>query len=158
MGQLIGLRLAEPDITCFYSSIERPKALTPLFLMNLGDKIHLIVPHDHVIDCMDLWELACGLKGIPQDKSQRLGVLAIREERRSQRLRRLFHVRTHWMLADPLTKFEGYVSKSLHELLTAGVWNIDGLVRVRHNFGSQNANDGNKKKQVRFALTTSRTP
>eukprot|EP00959_Pyramimonas_sp_CCMP1952_P185380 3876150-Pyramimonas_sp.AAC.1 len=29
---------------------------------------------------MDIWELFCGLKGIPQDKSQRLGVLSIREE------------------------------------------------------------------------------
>jgi hypothetical protein len=108
-----------------------------MFFMDLVDKGHLPVPHDHFVDCMDLWELSCGYKGIPQDKSQRLGVLAIREERRSLRLRRLFHVRTHWMLVDQLTKHNGYVSRSLMELLTSGHWSIGGTIRVREHFGGK---------------------
>ena len=87
------------------------------------------------IDCIDLWELACGLRGAPQDKSQRLGVLAIREERRTLRLRRFFHVRTHWMLADWLTKHTGYVSKCMFEMLSCGHWTIESFVRVRQHFG-----------------------
>ena len=139
LGQLIGMRLTEPDLYIYFN----PKPLTPLLLLQMDDSMHRLLPHDHLVDCMDLWELACGLRGIPQDKGQRLGVLAIREERRSLRLRRLFHVRTHWMLCDPLTKFSGYVSKSLFELLTSGVWTLDGTIRVRHQFGG-------KAKQVTF--------
>ena len=85
---------------------------------------------------MDLWDLACGYKGIPQDKGQRLGILVIREERRTLRLRRLFHVRTHAMLADLLTKHTGYVSPTLHELETSGHWSITGSLRVRQGFGT----------------------
>ena len=49
----------------------------------------------------------------PQDKSQRLGVLSLREERRTLRLRRLYHVRATWMLADMLTKATGVDPRSL---------------------------------------------
>jgi hypothetical protein len=103
--------------------------------MDLVDNSLLPFPHDHFVDCMDLWELTCGIKGIPQDKGQRLGILAIREERRSLRLRRLYHVRTHWMLCDQLTKHSGYVSKSLLEFLTSGYWTVEGSIRVREHFG-----------------------
>ena len=88
-----------------------------------------------MIDCMDLWELSCGMRGIPQDKGQRLGVLAIREERKSLRLRRLFHFNTQWMLADQLTKFLGYVSPTLMELISSGHWTVAGNVCVREGFG-----------------------
>ena len=36
------------------------------------------------------------------------------------------------MLADPMTKHIGYVSKSLSELLTSGHWSLGDKVRVRH--------------------------
>eukprot|EP00974_Lingulodinium_polyedra_P005304 499835-Lingulodinium_polyedra.AAC.1 len=84
--------------------------------MSVMDDATCPLRHDHVIDCMDLWELCCGYKGIPQDKGQRLGILMLREERRSLRLRRLYFVRTKFMLADLLTKFLGPDSKSLLEL------------------------------------------
>ena len=87
------------------------------------------------IDCVDLWELSCGLRGIPQDKSQRLGVLAIREERRTRRVWRLYHIRAADMLADMLTKLVGADSKSLLELLSCGQWTISSDVRVRQEFG-----------------------
>ena len=37
--------------------------------------------------------------------------------------------------AMPFARFDGYVSKTLMELLTSGHYTVDGLVRVRHNFG-----------------------
>ena len=84
-------------------------------------------------------DLSCGQKGIPQDKNQRLGILAIREERRSLRLRRLYHVTTHYMLCDLLTKYSGYFSRSLQELVTCGIWTVSGKVRVLEHFGKPSA-------------------
>ena len=99
------------------------------------DAGRLPVPVDAWIDCMDLCELCCGIRGTPQDKSQRLGVLSLREERRTLRLRRLYHVRTTWMLADMLTKATGVDSRSLLELITSGVWTVCNPIRVRQGFG-----------------------
>ena len=68
------------------------------------------------------------------DKSQRLGALEIREELRTLQLRRWFHWQNHWMIVDLLTKYNGYVSKSLFQLLTSSTWIIAGEIRARHNF------------------------
>ena len=68
-------------------------------------------------------------------KGQRLGVLVIREEQRSERLRRFFHVSVNAMLADLLTKREDFTSPTLHELATGGDWTLLILTstpRIRH--------------------------
>ena len=129
MGQIIGLRLTEPEAVHMYH-VRRP-----LDLQEMLDAGRLPIPIDAWIDCMDLWELCCGLRGTPQDKSQRLGVLSLREERRTLRLRRLFHTRTSWMLADMLTKSTGVDSRSLLELITSGCWTVRSPIRVRQGFG-----------------------
>ena len=129
LGQIIGLRLTEPEVMHNYN-IKRP-----LELQEMLDSGRLPIPVDAWIDCMDLWELCCGLRGTPQDKSQRLGVLSLREERRTLRLRRLYHVRTTWMLADMLTKATGVDSRSLLQLITCGVWSVEAPIRVRQGFG-----------------------
>ena len=124
------MRIAEPELI-----VNAEVPLTPLAMMHLQDSGRCTVMVDHFVDCMDLWELVCGKKGIPQDKSQRLAVLAVREERRTGRLRRFYHVTTKWMLADILTKWQGRDSDSLLELLSCGMWTIKGPLRVRHGFG-----------------------
>jgi hypothetical protein len=129
MAQIIGLRLTEPEI------VREKKFIKPLELQEILDAGKLAIPIDCFVDCMDLWELACGLRGIPQDKSQRLGVLSIREERRTQRIRRLHHIVTKYMLSDMLTKATGVDSRSLLELISSGTWTLSGPVRVRHGFG-----------------------
>ena len=58
-GQIIQLRLCEPDLRIR----ELPQALTPMRLLEMGDLAHRQIPHDHFVDCMDLWELSCGLLG-----------------------------------------------------------------------------------------------
>ena len=131
IAELVSLRISEPEMKLYAD----PEEMTPMRLLHLIEGKKPWIPIDCLIDCMDLWELSCGRKGIPQDKSQRLGVLAIREERRSERIRRFFHVTTHYMLCDLLTKYSGYFSKSLQELLTCGCWTVDGKLRVRHKFG-----------------------
>jgi hypothetical protein len=130
LGQLVCMRLAEPELTIKHGR------LTPIRLLQIQEDGICPVLYDHIVDCMDLWDLACGRKGVPQDKSQRLAVLAIREERRSLRIRRFFHVVTKWMLADILTKWQGHDSESLLELLSCGRWHLLGPVRVRHGFGT----------------------
>ena len=136
IAQLTALRYAEPEISMKFNF-----KLRPLQLTEFCDEARCPLPVDAVIDCMDLWELACGQRGIPQDTRQRLGVLSLREERRSLRLRRLYHFTTHYMLADQLTKFTGYVSKTLLEMISSGHWTVAGLVRVRHGFGPQEKPD-----------------
>ena len=130
ISQLTALRLTELEILNRF-----PEQPPHIAMLRAQDENLCPLPVDHYIDCMDLWELCCGLKGTPQDKSQRLCILAIREERRSLRLRRLYHIRTKSMVADMLTKYLGADSKSLLELLSCGSWTIRDDVRVRQGFG-----------------------
>ena len=130
MGQLVAMRLAEPELLA-----KNGGKVTPMYLLRIQEESLCPIMMDHIIDCMDVWDLACGKKGIPQDKSQRLAILAIREERRVSRIRRFYHVTTKYMLADILTKWIGHDSLSLLELLSCGRWTIAGPVRVRHGFG-----------------------
>ena len=131
MAQLLAVRFCEHELIS-----QKQSKLTPLQLLALQDDGLIPLPVDMGIDCMDFWELCCGYRGIPQDKSQRLAVLAIREERRTHRLRRLYHLRTASMLSDMLTKVSGWDSVSLKELVTSGFWTIVGLLRVRTLFGA----------------------
>ncbi len=52
-------------------------------------------------------------------------------------LRRVIHVRTHWMLCNALTKFDGYVYKSLLELVISKVWHNESELRVREYLGKR---------------------
>ena len=141
MGQLLAVRYTEFDILRRSNS-----PVTPLMLLQLQDSAQIPMPVDMIIDCMDCWELCCGYRGIPQDKSVRLAILALREERRTHRLRRLFHCRTKWMLADMLTKSLNADSVSLKQLVTCGHWRISDEVRVRTLFGRPSASSQGERK------------
>ena len=62
------------------------------------------LPVDCATDCRDFFELTTGSKALPQDKGQRIYILAHREARIVGRLRRTFLIPTESMTADPLTK------------------------------------------------------
>ena len=53
---------------------------------------------------MDLFELVTGARGLSTDKNQRLVIVALREDRMSNRVRSFQHWPTTIMLADALTK------------------------------------------------------
>ena len=142
IAQLVAMRIAEIELIAQYGI-----ALTPMKLMQIQDDGQCPVFVDHYIDCMDLWDLACGKKGIPQDKSQRLAILSIREERRALRLRRFYHITTQYMLADLLTKFLGYYSPCLQQLLSTGRWTIGPPITVRHLFGKEGLSEAKKSKR-----------
>ena len=59
---------------------------------------------DTYTDARDFWELSTGQKSLPQDKSQRLYILAHREARASGRIRWVILTPTECMTADALTK------------------------------------------------------
>ena len=65
------------------------------------------LPVDHVTDCFDMVELITGHRGVPQDRSQRLLILSLREKRMIGKFRHLMHCDTHDMPANRLTKFDG---------------------------------------------------
>ncbi len=73
---------------------------------------------DYYMDCKDLWELITGSKVLPQDKSQRLYILGIREARLTGKIRLMILVPTESMVSDALTK--PMLSPGLLMLLTSG--------------------------------------
>eukprot|EP00959_Pyramimonas_sp_CCMP1952_P437240 9154703-Pyramimonas_sp.AAC.1 len=56
---------------------------------------------------MDLFELITGGRGIPSDKSQRVAIMALREDRVYHRIRSLLHVPERIMPASGITQ-EGW--------------------------------------------------
>jgi len=117
---LIALRYTE--VYCISTFGRTPSTK---FLLHLQTNNLAILPCDLTTDCMDLYELVCGLKGIPSDKSQRLCVLCLREDRLNGRVRMMAHMPTANMLADGLTK--GGIFAGLLEFCTTGVWRISKL-------------------------------
>ena len=82
--------------------------------------MHLVlVPIDVMTDCMDVWELLCGIKGLSNDKSQRLVVLGLREYRLLGIVRSVYHIQTSTMLADGLTKVGKF--PQLYKFCTTGL-------------------------------------
>ena len=99
-AQLVSHRITE----VFAQTLLGRQRYTPTDLLTLQHSNMSVVPIDHVTDCMDLFELVCGSKGLASDKSQRVAVMALREDRMSGRLRYILHYPTAAMLADALTK------------------------------------------------------
>ena len=91
-------------------------------LINLQTLGAFILPIDHVTDCKDFFELCCGMRGVPTDKSQRLAVLSMREDRLTGRIRNFILVDTDNMLADGLTK--PGIFKRLMFMCTTGIWQL----------------------------------
>ena len=99
-AQLVSHRFTE----VFAQTLLGKQRYTPTDLLGLQHANKSIIPIDHATDCMDLFELMCNSKGLASDKSQRVAVLALREDRMSGRLRWILHIPTVAMLADGLTK------------------------------------------------------
>lgn len=77
---------------------------TPSSLLTLQAKNLAMLPLDHVTDCMDFFELVTNMKGLSSDKSQRVAIMAIREDRMAGRIRYIQHWPTKAMVAGGLTK------------------------------------------------------
>lgn len=96
-------------------------------LIKIQEENNRKMPVDSYGDCTDLWELITGLRSTPQDRTQRLYVLSIKEARISGGLRQIAIVPTECMTADALTK--PMTSPCLLKLMSSGIaqfWNEDG--------------------------------
>ncbi len=92
---------------------------------------------------MNLFELICYSKSLPNDKHHRVGILALREDRLTRRIRNVVHVPTGIMLADPLTK--SVTTKTFMRWATTGTWS------------TTLPPDGNTKISIRRAVTRPQT-
>ena len=128
VAQVIAARITE-----LFSEKLIDGPVTAHSLLTLQEQNLTMLPCDHVTDCMDLFELVTNVKGLSSDKSQRLAVLALREDRITRRLRNFVHTPTATMLSDGLTKSGLFLR--LMEFATTGIWNVelptDAAVRVR---------------------------
>ena len=88
-------------------------------LIKVQENGHDKLPIDDYGDCKDVFELVTGMRTLPQDKTQRLYILALRETRLSGRMRQLCLVPTQSMTADPLTK--SMVLEPMNLLLSCGI-------------------------------------
>ena len=118
-AQLVALRLTE--------LLAGPRLVEPRLqtLMDWQLRGKFVVPVHAYTDCKNLFELLIGQKGVPSDKSQRLAVLALREDRLCGRTRTIVHINTYAMLADCLTKTGWYEAMDL--FLTSGYWHVFNL-------------------------------
>ena len=87
-------------------------------------------PIDLVTDCYDLFQLITGMKGIPVDKTQRLSILSLREDRLSGRVRRMYHWPTELMIMDALPKVG--VFPQMMDYLTSGTIRYQGLIKLKN--------------------------
>eukprot|EP00435_Cladocopium_sp_Y103_P047711 s140_g14.t1 len=109
-ASLVSLRLAELLCT-------NPKP-TLQQLAALQERGVPFLPVDAMTDCKDFYALSTGTTSLPQDKSQRIYILAHREARLCGRLRWIILVPTQSMVADALTKV--MLSKQLLHLMSTG--------------------------------------
>ena len=80
------------------------------------------LPIDDYGDCNDVYQLVTMNKTLPQDKTQRIYILSLRESRLSGRIRWMCLVPTQSMVADAFTK--PMHSLQLLKLLTSGIMDI----------------------------------
>ena len=111
------LRLTEVEVPILYKQLA-----TVSLLVWIDDNAKFVTACDHYTGCHDLLDLVTGLKSVPTDKSQRLAVISLREDRLNGRTRHWFHIPTTTMVADGLTK--PGLFPLLMELLTCGHWSV----------------------------------
>ena len=117
-------------ISMRFTEIFSQQKLNITDLIKYEDMAVYDLPIDHLTDCMDLVDLWTGQRGAPQDRSQRLIILSLREKRMIHKLRHLLHVDTKDMAANRLTKFDGKDYALLH-LLDFGSLNFKQQATLR---------------------------
>eukprot|EP00959_Pyramimonas_sp_CCMP1952_P252447 5274503-Pyramimonas_sp.AAC.1 len=70
------------------------------------------------------------MNGIPVDKTQRLSILSLREDRLSGRARRMYHWPTVLMVMDALTKVG--VFPHMMDYLLSGTIRYQGLIKMKN--------------------------
>ena len=79
LAQLVAIRLTEVFGIGIQTPLHSPAKLSTF--IEIQEAGAWMVPIDHFTDCRDLFHLVVGEKGVPQDRYQRLYILALREDR-----------------------------------------------------------------------------
>ena len=88
------------------TEMHSPTQLSPDAMLMISDGNLMDMPADVETDCNDLFELCTGVRGVPQDRTQRLIIMSLREKRCTGKIRNLIWVDPRDMLANCLTKHE----------------------------------------------------
>jgi len=88
------------------TELAAPRGLGLDELISMSSRGAYDLPIHHCTDCNDLVELAVGARGCPQDRSQRLIVLSIRERRLIGKTASTTHLSTSDMICNALTKHD----------------------------------------------------
>ena len=102
-----------------FTELTAPHVPTVDELIQMSSRGSYELPVHHFTDCMDLVELATGIRGCPQDRSQRLIVLSIRERRLLGKTSSTNHLQTQDMVANSLTKHDPS-DMQMAQLLSSG--------------------------------------
>ena len=97
----------------------QPRSVPLATMISIEERGIFDVPTDIVTDCRDLWELETGQKGVPQDRTQRLIIMSLRERRAQGRIRNTIWTDTRDMIANSLTKHVTFDAQ-LDRLLVSG--------------------------------------
>jgi hypothetical protein len=104
--------------------------LTPDRMLYIADAMKLDMPADVQTDCNDLFELCTGIRGIPQDRTQRLIIMSLREKRCTGKVRNVIWTDTRDMMANCLTKHEAQPNQLYHFMKSGCIrYAIDGRRR-----------------------------
>ena len=78
LAQMINLRFTEVLSRHVHSLAE---------MILVQECVAFVFPIDQLTDCMDMWELVAGEKPVPLDRTHRLYILSLREERAQHGIR-----------------------------------------------------------------------
>jgi hypothetical protein len=118
LGQMVALR---------YTEVLSYRHFTLPAMIAVQETNAFVFPIDQLTDCQDLFENAAGEKTLPQDKTHRLYILSLREERLTHGMRYWIKIPTEWMLCDAMTK--SMISQPLLNLLRTGNYQIKNVLK-----------------------------
>ena len=121
IGKLIAARFTE--LLCRIRTPSRKETIASRDVLQFLLKDRTASPHGAATDCLDLFELIAGGRGVPSDKSRRAAVMALREDRARNRCRSLLRVPTRVTMADGVARHTRWFDQWLLRC-AAGQWMI----------------------------------
>jgi hypothetical protein len=107
-------------------------------------------------DAMNLFELVVHRRARTNDKYHRVGILALREDRITRRLRHIVHLPTNVMLADPSTT--NMLFPVFMMFATTGIWFTEAAKVIRIRRAGSNIKQYTEKELMSGILRNSAYP
>jgi hypothetical protein len=124
------MRLTELSCPLCHEVTGKPRQPSYDELLEMETDGYYDLPIDSLTDCMDLYQLVTGAKGVPQDRTQRLLILSLREKLMVHKIRHFGWLHTKDMCANNLTKPD-LKDQSLNQLMDTGRFSTVDTAIVR---------------------------